>query len=604
MRPPCERLFISFLRMCGIVAVLGKADAPQVVLNGLKNLEYRGYDSWGIGTAGAEQVLVKKDIGKISEAVLPENFPKGTVAIGHTRWATHGGVTPENAHPHFDEKQHIALVQNGIIENFVELRSELRRRGHVFSSDTDTEVLSHLIEEFIDAGADLYDAVKKTTEFCEGRYAFAVMRHGDEKIVAVRRGSPLILGMGEGEYFLASDTPAFLEHTQKVHYIDDNEMVEITPSGAKVYDFFTGNEIVKRDVTLDLRPEDAGLGTHAHYMIKEIFEQKETIAKAIDQDPEEIEVIAEAIRNASGTFLIGCGTAHKVAAAGEYFFSAIAKMHVNSVVASEFPLFQHFLKPESLIIVISQSGETADVIEAIEAARKAGSKVLSIVNVHGSTVARLSDFSLQIKAGPEKAVASTKAATSQLAILLMLAHACAGDLQAAKKTLVESASMVNDLLNPRFTEFVAGIAKKIYDQENIFIIGKGANFPMANEAAIKIQEVSYIHAEGFAGGELKHGPIAMIEPGTPCLVLVCDDETRRKEIFSNAMEIKARGGRIIGISPLDSEIFDDWIRVPAAGAFSPIINLIPIQVLSYYLALERGFNPDMPRNLAKSVTVK
>ncbi len=590
--------------MCGIVAVLGKENAPNAVLNGLKNLEYRGYDSWGIGTAGADRIAVEKAIGKISEAKLSNAFPKATLAIGHTRWATHGGVTPENAHPHCDEKQNVALVHNGILENFVELRSELRGRGHVFSSDTDTEVLSHLMEEFLDAGSDLYEAAKKTSDLCEGRYAFAVMRHGENKIVAVRRGSPIILGIGEGKYFLASDTPAFMEHTQKVHYIDDNEMVEITPEGAKVYDLLTGNEIVKRDVILEVAPEDLGKGDHAHYMIKEIFEQKETIAKAIDQDPEEIEIIADAIRKAHGTFLIGCGTAHKVAAAGEYFFSMIAKLHINSVVASEFPLFHDFLKPDSLVIVISQSGETADVIEAIEAARAAGSKVLSIVNVHGSTVSRLSDFSMHIKAGPEKAVASTKAATSQLAILLMLAHACAGDLQAAKKTLVDSAALVNDLLNPRFTEFVASIAHKIYDQENIFIIGKGANFPMANEAAIKIQEVSYIHAEGFAGGELKHGPIAMIEKGTPCLVLVCDDETRRKEIFSNAMEIKARGGRIIGISPVDSEIFDDWIRIPAAGAFSPIINLIPIQILSYYLALERGFDPDKPRNLAKSVTVK
>ncbi len=599
-----KKIFIFSWNMCGIVAVLGKENAPDAVLKGLMNLEYRGYDSWGIGTAGAENIAIEKAIGKISEAKLSDNFPKASIAIGHTRWATHGGVTPENAHPHFDEKHNVAVVQNGIIENFIELRSELRSRGHFFSSDTDTEVLAHLMEEFLDEGSDLLEAAKKTTTRCEGRYAFVAIRHGENKIVAVRRGSPLILGIGKDAFFLASDTPAFLEHTQTIRYIDDNEVIEILPGSAKVYDFFTGNEIVKRDIVLELKPEESNKGTHAHYMIKEIYEQKETISKAIDQNPEEIEIIADAIRNAHGTFLIGCGTAHKVAAAGEYFFATIAKMHVNSVVASEFPIFHDFLKPNSLVIVISQSGETADVIEAIEAARAAGSKVLSIVNSAGSTVARLSDFSLQIKAGPEKAVASTKAATSQLSILLLLAYACAGDIHAGQQMLVDSAALVNDLLNPRFTQFVAGIAEKIYDQENIFIIGKGANYPMANEAAIKIQEVSYIHAEGFAGGELKHGPIAMIEPGTPCVVLVCDDETRRKEILSSAMEIKARGGRIIGIAPMDSEVFDDWIRVPAAKNFSPIINLIPIQILSYYLALERGFDPDKPRNLAKSVTVK
>lgn len=590
--------------MCGIIAVLGNKNAPDCVLKGLKNLEYRGYDSWGVGSDGAEALTIAKSIGKISEATLPADFPVSSIAMGHTRWATHGGVTPENAHPHFDEKRQVAVVQNGIIENFVELRSELRGRGHVFSSDTDTEVLPHLIEEFLSQGLDLLDACKRTTERCEGRYSFAVMRHGEAKIVAVRRGSPLILGLGDHEYFLASDTPAFLEYTRKINYIDDNEVVEITPEGAKVYDFLTGNEIRKREVLLDLKPEDAGKGDHAHYMIKEIFEQKITIAKAIDQDPEEILKIAEMIKDAKGTFLIGCGTAHKVCVAGEYFFSSISKRHVNAVEASEFPLFYDFLKPDSLIIAISQSGETADVIEAIEAARHAGSKVLSIVNSAGSTVARLSDFSLQIKAGPEKAVASTKAATSQLAVLLMLAYACIDNIRDGQKLLIDTAAYVNDLLNPRFTEFVAGIAHKIADQDNIFIIGKGPNYPMAKEAAIKIQEVSYIHAEGFAGGELKHGPIAMIEPGTPCIVLVCDDERRRREIFSSAMEVKARGGRIIGISPIDSEIFDDWIRVPPAGFANPIINLIPVQILSYYLALERGFNPDMPRNLAKSVTVK
>jgi glucosamine--fructose-6-phosphate aminotransferase (isomerizing) len=591
--------------MCGIVAVFGKEDAPQSVLNGLKNLEYRGYDSWGVGTEGDTQLHIEKQTGKISEAVLDDAFPKTKIAIGHTRWATHGGVTPENAHPHFNENKQIAVVHNGIIENFVELRSELRGRGHVFFSDTDTEVLCHLMEEFLREGDDLLHAAKKTAMRCEGRFAFVAMEHGMNMLVGVRNGSPLILGVGNnGDSYLASDTPAFIEHTQNVHYIDDGEIVQITPGYAHVYNLDSLKEIEKRDVTLDIKPEDATKGDHAHYMIKEIFEQKETISNAINQNPEEIEEIARHIRNAQGTFLIGCGTAHKVAAAGEYFFATIAKEHINSVVASEFPIFHDFLKPESLIIAISQSGETADVIEAIEAARKAGSKVLSIVNCPGSTIARMSDYSLLINAGPEKAVASTKAATSQLAVLLLLANACNGGIQHGRKLLVEAAAQVNDLLNPRFVEFVSGIAKKISQQENIFIIGKGANYPIALESAIKIQEVSYIHAEGFAGGELKHGPIAMIEPGTPCLVLVSNDDVRKREIISNAMEIKARGGRIIGIATEKNECFDDWIRVPDGGPAHPILNLIPVQIIAYSLALERGHNPDMPRNLAKSVTVK
>lgn len=590
--------------MCGIVAVFGKDEAPETVLKGLKTLEYRGYDSWGIGTPGAKNIAIEKHTGKISEAELPADFPKTQIALGHTRWATHGGVTQENAHPHSDEQKNVAVVMNGIVENFVELRSELRSRGHSFSSDTDTEVIAHLVEEFLAEGKNLREASIETAKRCEGRIAFVVYHYGEEKLTGLRNGSPLILGLGEGEYFLASDTPAFLEYTKNVNYIDDGELVEITKEGLEVIDFTTGEKVEKRLVTLDFDYEETQKGDHEHFMIKEIFEQKQCIMKAIDQNLEEIKTIAEYIKNARGTFLVGCGTAHKMAKAGEYFFSIIAKEHINTTVASEFPIFHDFLKPESLIIAISQSGETADVIEAIEAAKKAGSKVLSIVNVKGSTLSRMSDFSLQINAGIEKAVASTKAATNQLAVLLLLAYAAAGKLDKGRMALVELASEVNDLLNPRFIEFVAGIAKRIAHKNDMFIIGKGPNYPMAKEAAIKIQEVSYVHAEGFAGGELKHGPIAMIEQGTPTIVMVSDHEELKKEIISNAMEIKARGGYIIGISPENSEVFDEWIRVPHAGIASSMINLIPVQVLSYYLALERGHDPDKPRNLAKSVTVK
>ena len=591
--------------MCGIVAVFGKENAPSVVVEGLKKLEYRGYDSWGVGTFGEQSITLEKQVGKISEAVLPKNFPNTRIAIGHTRWATHGGVTPENAHPHSDENFRIAVVHNGIIENFVQLRSNLRKRGHHFASDTDTEVIAHLIEEGLDAGHSLRRAAQQAAQQCEGRFAFVCIAFGTQEMVAIRQGSPLILGLGnKNDYYLASDTPAFCEYTSKVHYIDDGELVHIDASGAQVFSLSSLEKREKRTITLDNKTENIEKGDHAHFMIKEIFEQKETIAHAIDQDEEEIQTIAKAIRGARGTFLIGCGTAHKVAVAGEYFFSQIAKRHINTVVASEFPIFHDFLRPESLVIAISQSGETADVIEAIEAARQAESKVLSIVNKKNSTIARMSDFSLCINAGPEQAVASTKAATSQLSLLLLLAYACAGKLHEGKKMLIELAAQVNDMLNPRFVEFVAGIAKKIVHHENIFIIGKGANFPMAREAAIKIQEVSYIHAEGFAGGELKHGPIAMIERGTPCIALVSDDELQQKEIISNAMEIKARGGYIIGIAPENSEVFDEWIRVPHGGRASALLNLIPVQILSYYLAIERGFDPDKPRNLAKSVTVK
>ena len=591
--------------MCGIVAVFGAEKAEKKVLNGLKNLEYRGYDSWGIAGKKGDQLFIQKEIGKISAATLSADFPETKIAIGHTRWATHGGVTPENAHPHFSEDRKIAVVMNGIIENFAELRSELRARGHLFSSDTDTEVLPHLIEEFLTAGDDLKMAVKKAAEKGVGRFSFAVLFADFEKIIAVRAGSPIILGVGEkNSFFLASDTPAFSDFTEKIKYIDDGEMVEISKNGAEFFEMKNLKKIEKREIQLENFSGKSEKGDHEHFMIKEIFEQKETIARAIDQNENEILKIADAIKKARGTYLIGCGTAHKVAAAGEYFFAEIAGKHINTAVASEFPIFHKFLRPESLVIAISQSGETADVIEAIEAAKKADAKVLSIVNAENSTIARASDFSLKINAGVEKAVASTKAATSQLAVLMLLAFASIGKIADGKKLLRDAAAQINDLLNPRFVAFVEKIAKKIAKNENIFIIGKGANFPMAREAAIKIQEVSYIHAEGFAGGELKHGPIAMIEKGTPTIVLGSENPQIHREILSNAIEIKARGGKIIGIAAENSDIFDDWIRVPSAGAATPILNLIPIQVLAYFLAIFRGKNPDMPRNLAKSVTVK
>jgi glucosamine--fructose-6-phosphate aminotransferase (isomerizing) len=313
--------------------------------------------------------------------------------------------------------------------------------------------------------------------------------------------------------------------------------------------------------------------------------------------------IAQTIKDARGTFLSGCGTAGKVCMAADYFFSMIAERHINFAPASEFPIFHHFLKPESLLIVVSQSGETADVLEAMEAAKKKGSKVLSIVNVEGSTIARQSDFSLHIKAGPEKAVASTKAATSQMALFLLITTAMTGHLQEGRRLLAEVASKINDMLNPRFLDYIKGVAEKIKENENVYIIGKAENYPMALEAAIKIQEVSYIHAEGFASGELKHGPIALISEGTPCIALIANDEVK-SDVINNTIELKARGAHIIGISPEKHDSFDEWIRVPDVGVASPLVNIIPVQLLAYYLGVLRGLDPDMPRNLAKSVTVK
>jgi glucosamine--fructose-6-phosphate aminotransferase (isomerizing) len=596
--------------MCGIFAYSGhRKNAAEIVISGLKKLEYRGYDSWGIaykvtdknGKEG-DKLEVLRSVGKIGDFDLgTSSFPQSTLAIGHSRWATHGGVTLENAHPHSDEKQEISVVHNGIIENYRELKTELIEKGHTFKSQTDTEVIVHLIEDYAKSD-DFVLAVKNALKRLQGRYAILAIKVGEQKIVAARRGSPLIVGIGKSEYFIASDIPAFLEYTRNIMYLDDDEMVVVNDA-AHFYNTETDEEIYKRIVEIDWTPESAEKGDFKHFMIKEIMEQKDTIYRAIHQNDEEILRLVEEIKNAYGTYLVGCGTAGKVCMAASYLFSKIAKRHVNVVFGSEFPSYSDFLKEKSLVIAISQSGETADTLEALEVAKKKKAKVLSIVNVEGSTMDRMSDYSIRIKAGPEKAVASTKATTSQLAILTLLAYACVDQLQEGKRLLIETAGKINDMLNPRYEEHIFQLAEKIKDVESMYVIGKAVNYPMALEAAIKLQEVSYIHAEGFAGGELKHGPIALISQGTPVIVFVANDDTRA-DILGNAQEIKARGGYIIGIAPQQEEVFDYWIRVPDVGATSPIVNIIPVQLLAYHLALLRQNNPDMPRNLAKSVTVK
>ncbi len=591
--------------MCGIFGYIGtRDDAGSLVIKGLKNLEYRGYDSWGVALRKEDGTLrVGKDIGKIG-AVKPEDYAeKSHLAIAHSRWATHGGVTKENAHPHFSCDERIAVVHNGIIENFAELRAELKKKGHTFKSETDTEVIPHLIEEILKTGVTLAEATRAACKRFHGRYAILVMDKESKGLVAARTGSPLIVGVGKKECFIASDIPAFLEHTRTVQYLDDGEMIVVDNGVITFLDIETGAERKKRLVEIDWEVKDAEKGEYEHYMLKEIMDQKESIRRAVHQDDKEIMEVAKAIETCLGCILTACGTAGKVCMAADYFFSVVAKRHVNFAPASEFPIYHHFLKPESLIIVVSQSGETADVLEAIKVAKKAGSKVLAITNVEGSSIARAADFTLLINAGPEKAVASTKAATGQMAVLLLIAHAVAGKLNVGRQLLQETGGQINDMLNPRYVQHIRGVAEAIHTHDNMYIIGKGWNYPMALESAIKIQEVSYIHAEGFAAGELKHGPIALIEKGTPCIALMGNDEFTA-DMISNIMELRARGAMIIGIAPKKHDVFDHWIKVPDAGSAQPIVNVIPIQILAYLLAILRGRDPDMPRNLAKSVTVK
>jgi glucosamine--fructose-6-phosphate aminotransferase (isomerizing) len=591
--------------MCGIFAYHGhRKNAPEIVIEGLKSLEYRGYDSWGIAYKTKNEILIHKEVGKISDFDSKKlNFTKSNekigeieIAIGHTRWATHGGVTQKNAHPHFTEKKDIVLIHNGIFENYIEIKNFLIKKGHKIKSQTDTEVIAHLIEEH-QKTHNFEESIKLAIKEIEGRFALVIINKEDNKLIGIRKGSPLIVGVGEkkGEFFIASDIPAFLKYTNQVNYLDDDQMVIIEGDKISFFDTEENEEIKKRLIKIEWSIESAEKGKFPHFMIKEIMEQKDTLSRAIDQDPKIIEEIAKEVKKASKTYIIGCGTAGKAGMVAEYLFSKISKKHINFSFGSEFQSQKEFIDEKTLLIAISQSGETADTLEAIEVAKKKEVKIASIVNVESSTMARISDIVVPIKAGPEKAVASTKATTSQLAILTLLAYACNGGIQEGKQLLIETASKINDMLNPRYEEYIMKLAHKIKDIESMYIIGRGMNYPIALESAIKLQEVSYIHAEGFAGGELKHGPIALISKNTPVITLVANDDLKQ-EVISNATEVKARGGYIIGVSPENHEVFDYWIRVPDVGNTSPIVNIIPIQILAYQLAVLRENNPDMPRN--------
>ncbi len=592
--------------MCGIVGYWNtKLEAFSILFESLKKLEYRGYDSFGFATISNAQLFIEKQVGKVS-VVKCKDIP-GVIGIGHTRWATHGKVTEKNTHPHVDCSKKIAVIHNGIIENFQELKNDLYKKGHKFLSETDTEVIPHLIEENLKKKMNLKDAIIEVGLSLKGRNSFIALNPETKEMIAFRNGSPLIVGVikenNNSEVFIASDIQAFLNKTKKVMYLDDNQIVIINEN-PEFYDVKTKNKIKKRLIKIDLDAKDTEKGDYSHYMLKEIMEQKETLARAINQDNKILMHVAQEINNARGVFFIGCGTAARVCHTAEYVFSMVADKHVNFIPASEFENYKHFLLPETLVIAISQSGETADVLDALKVAKQKDSKIISIVNAPGSSIINVADYNFLINAGPEKAVASTKATTSQIAVIILLAYACAGRLKEGCRILVDVAGKVNDMLNPRYNEHIKNLAQKIYQTKNAFIIGRGINYPMALESAIKIMEVSYIHAQGFAGGELKHGPIALIEKETPVIALVGNNELKN-ETISNAIEVKSRGAYVIGIAPENNEVFDYWIKTPDVEEIaSSIVSLIPIQLLAYYLGTLRGYDVDYPRSLAKSVTVK
>ena len=586
--------------MCGIIGYIGSKKASSVLLKGLINLEYRGYDSAGMAVLDSKGIVCKKGVGKIEEINRRLNFLdlNGNIGIAHNRWATHGGVTDFNAHPHFDCTKKIAIVHNGIIENYRELREYLS--NHKFESETDSEIIAHLIEEELKNGLSFEKAFVNAISKLDGSYAVLAIKADEDKILAARKGSPLVVGIADHGVFLASDIPSFLEWTKKVVYLHDHDVVIADRNGVRIYNLIEG-EVSRPIDTVEWDAEQIKKGGFDHYMLKEILEQSETVQRAIQQDESVVNEIVEEIKKAYGIFFVGCGSSYHACLTGSYLFSKIAKTHVNVVLASEFENYEHFLKENTLVFAVSQSGETADVLEAVRTAKKMGSKVIGIVNRMGSSLTRESDSFLLMNAGPEICVLSTKTYTSQVALMTLLAYALAGRYEEGIEKLKGLYMDIYNLTSRSMRDYLQNLAEILVDKEHIYLIGRGLQYATALESALKIKEVSYIHAEAFAGGELKHGPLALIEDGTPVIVFVAEEN--EKKIISNVNEVKARGGYVIGVSAKRHEVFDYWIKVPECGDLNPIVQIIPMQILAYQLAVLRGLDPDKPRNLAKSVTV-
>lgn len=579
--------------MCGIFAYIGKKSASPILLSGLKSLEYRGYDSWGIVVAKDGKALVDKHIGKILDA-KPFRV-QSTSGVGHTRWATHGGITEANSHPHLDCTNKIAVVHNGIVDNFEALKENLINLDHAFKSTTDTEVISHLIEEYKKRGASSKDAVLKAFKRIKGLNAIIVFIPQENAIYAIKNSSPLVFGFEKREFFLASDQSALIPYVKKVYFLEDNELLEINSKSFKIFPSKKA-----KFTNIESGNGNYALGKYPHYMIKEIYEQPKILENLFSQE-ENIKKASNFIKRAFGTYLIGCGSAFYAALSGSYLFSKIAKVHINVAVGSEFPYTKDFLTDKSLIIALSQSGETIDIISAIKAAREKKSKVMAITNVLGSSLYRMSDYKILLNAGPEKCVLSTKSFTAKIAVLILTAFALNKRYGEGKREIEKAIIEINKLLQSKFK--IKKQAEKLKKSKNIYILGRGLSYPTALESALKIKEVSYIHAEGFAAGELKHGVIALIEKGTPVIIYNPEDETYA-DTLASAHEVKARGAYVIGVSSKNSPVFDEFIEVANCGSATIIPNVVVAQLLGYYLALSLGLDPDKPRNLAKSVTVK
>jgi len=590
--------------MCGIIGIVGKERATPLLLKGLESLEYRGYDSAGVATIADGKLRYGKDTGKLDEVRQKHRLDKlaGSMGIGHVRWATHGGVTAANAHPHLDCKGEIAVVHNGIIENYEALRAQLEPK-HVFVSQTDTEVIPHLIEEYMEAGASLEQAVLQAIGQLKGSYALlAISVKEPGKMVATRKDSPLVVGVDGDRKFVASDALAFLEQTNRVAFLEDGETVVL--AGDITFLDGQGKQIEKEFTQIDWRWDKATKQGHDFFMMKEITEAPEAMRCALMQDRSLILEMAMDILRTKQVVITACGTSRYAALVGRYLFSKLAGKFCDVVMASEFHYFSDSVDKNTLVIAISQSGETADVLEGVKKARENGATIFSLVNMVGSSIARMSDRVLYLNCGPEIGVAATKSFMSQLAILYLLAFTMANRLE-------EGVEKLRDDLCPKIEEILSRngvrlreLAERTKDKNDFYYIARGINFAIAAEGALKLKEISYIHAEGMPAGELKHGTLALIEEGTP-VVVICPKDYTFEETLANAAETKARGAFVIGVSEERHPLFDEWIEIDSVEEiFYPLVTIVPLQLLAYHLAVARGKDPDRPRNLAKSVTVK
>ncbi|MCW1949696.1 MAG: glutamine--fructose-6-phosphate transaminase (isomerizing) [Candidatus Shapirobacteria bacterium] len=576
--------------MCGIVGFISSTEHDSnLVFNGLKNLEYRGYDSWGIVADTDQQLVDQKFLGKITS--FPDQIPPSFISLGHTRWATHGGITLDNCHPHFDCHHQVALVHNGIVENYQSLQKDLK--NHRILGQTDTEIIAHLIEKYRQKH-NLLESVRLTFNQLHGLNAIAVMEHQNNQIIVAKNGSPLVIGLGKNANYLASDINAISNLTDQFIFLEDNWLAQITPQNVQIFDSATFKKIKYTIQKISSSLTDTDLNGYPNYLAKEIHQQFQIIKNINQQNLNQpINQILKLAQKSDQIFFTGCGSSYHAA----YFNSLIVSPKINRPVysfpASEFSPYDNFLTDKSLLVVFSQSGETIDAINLVNFAKNRGVTVASVINSPYSTLHRLADICQILPCGPEKCVLSTKTFTAQLALFL----------RSIGQDLTDSIFDIQQILKTRYLSKINLLAQKIASYQHIFIIARGNSLPIAHETALKIKEVSYIHAESFSGGELKHGPIALIEPGTPCIIIAPND-SHYDDIISSATEIKARGGWIIGISSKNNSVFDNYLSVSDSGLSTALSITVIAQILAGQLCQIKGYDPDKPRNLAKSVTVK